>query len=436
MKPYLKLGIFLAVTVLCFALDAGLGMFGATLLLGVAGAAAEPAGSEPETPAVKPVEDEAAIMTLIKNGVEQQTKEINVKTGELETRLTQLSNKIDTAEALFKMNAPVSEKDKNDFKAMVKNSLIGIYRGKNELITNTFLNETTDAQGKYTVPAEWYGAILDKTLSFSSIMRNAQIFNMNSKTFELVKTASVPTWTFDASEGAERAVGNATFAKVILDRKDGGFIVLFSKRVLEDSAFDLTSYITMLASKAYANAIETAGFTGSISPEIVGLLGASGTTDVELESGSTGFKDLIYDKIIEATDAIPSTELPGAKWFMHRTIWNKVKQLKLDKVYAVSPEDRKAKMLEGFPVELTDKSYAYTDSAADKKFITFGDLKNMALGMRNGLSFEMFREGSVTEGVTTYNLLQQGLVAIRFDGAFDIKYTFPDAIATIKTAEA
>ena len=429
----LKLAVFLAVVAVCFALDAGLGMFGSALLLGtlgVAGGEAEAEGGEakaPPIPKMENVADEQVINTLVQNKVQEATDGFK-------SDILVLKNKIETAESLFRMNAPETPKEKNEFANVIKNGLLGMYKNKPELITNTFLNETTDSQGKYTVPAEWYGAILDKTQEFSTIMRNAQIYNMSGKTLELVKTSTVPSWSFDTAEGAARAVSNATFAKIILERKDGGFIVLFSKRLLEDSAFDLTSLVTMLAGKAFANAIETAGYTGDSGASITGLLEAgSGTTNVELDTGSTAFSDVIYDKIIEMVDAIPSTELANAKFYMNRTIWNKVKTLKFDKTYAVSPEDRKNKMLEGFPIELTDKSYALSASAANKKFITFGDLKNMALGMRNGLSFEFAKEGTVVEGETTYNLFQMGLIALKFDGAFDIDYTHADAIATLKT---
>lgn len=438
-----KLGIFLFLTALCFALDAGLGMFSGTMFIALAGAgvAGEPDNAD-EKPAIPEVKKNGIEPDEVKNMVNTAVDtKITELTHKFETEIRNVKDKADGLEGLFRNNgARVQDADKKEFNNMLRNGIKALVNGRAlpEEFRNGYMNETTDASGAYAVPVELYNQILDKTATFSTILRNAQIYKMNSKTLKLLKTASNPTFSYDG-EATARAVSGATLGQVLLSRKDGGFIVVFSKQLLEDEAFDLQAYITMLAAKAYANAVETAGYTGVVSPEIIGLLGASGTTDVEM-SGTNILTDFSYDQLFDVIATPPAADLLSSKFYMHRLMWALIKKLKTgtgaSAKYVLSDADRIAQKIEGFPVELTDMALTPATATAGTKALFFGDLSNMAFGMRQGFTLDFSKDATIVDGGSTYNLFQQGMIALNFGASHDIKYTFPTAIAAYKVKDA
>ncbi len=317
-----------------------------------------------------------------------------------------------------------------------RNLLRSIVYGKPELLPaeyKDFLNETDGGLGGYLVPQEWYDKIFSLVKQGGVAMRNATVYNMSRRELVIPKLDNIPTWSF-VTEGTVKPVSNPSFAQVILRRKDGGFIVLFSKQLLEDEVFDLMGFVTNLASQILAYTIDTAAFRG-YDGQIGGILTpGSGATIKELSGPD--FNDLSYDDIIDVVGSVPSHTLPKAKWYMNRTVYGLIKSLKYQGTseYVVNPQERKELTLEGFPVELTDACYSSTETQPDRAFIAFGDLSYMAIGLRNNLSIDFSKEATVQMGAQNVNLWQAGLVGLNFNASFDLKFTYPVALSVLKTA--
>ncbi|MCI0474099.1 MAG: phage major capsid protein [Ignavibacteria bacterium] len=317
-----------------------------------------------------------------------------------------------------------------------RNFLKSIVYSKPELMPaeyRDYLNETEGSAGGYLVPQEWHNRIMLLVSQGGVAMRNATVYNMTRRELVIPKLDSIPTWSF-VNEGTVKPVSNPSYAQVILRRKDGGFIVLFSKQLLEDEAFDVMGFVTNLAAQILSLTIDTAAFKG-IAGNISGLL-TNGIGASVVETAGADFSSLTYDDLINAVASVPSHTLPKAKWYMHRMIYGLIKQLRYGagSEYVLSPQDRKELLLEGYPVELTDACYSSIDSQADRAFIGFGDLAYMALGMRNSLTIDFSKEATVVVGGQNVNLWQSGLVGLNFSASFDIKFTFPSALAVIKSA--
>ena len=317
-----------------------------------------------------------------------------------------------------------------------RNFLKSIVYSKPELMPaeyRDYLNETVGSAGGFLVPLEWHNKIMSLVSQGGVAMRNATVYNMTRRELVIPKLDSIPTWSF-VNEGTVKPVSNPSYAQVILRRKDGGFIVLFSKQLLEDEAFDVMGFVTNLAAQILSLTIDTAAFKG-IAGNISGLL-TNGIGASVVETAGADFSSLAYDDLINAVASVPSHTLPKAKWFMHRMIYGLIKQLRYgaNSEYVLSPQDRKELLLEGYPVELTDACYSSIDSQADRAFIGFGDLAYMALGMRNSLTIDFSKEATVVVGGQNVNLWQSGLVGLNFSASFDIKFTYPSALAVIKSA--
>ncbi|MCX6162032.1 MAG: phage major capsid protein [Ignavibacteriae bacterium] len=295
----------------------------------------------------------------------------------------------------------------------------------------SYLGEASGNTGSNLVPQEWYNKIMSLVAEGGVAYRNATIFNMSRKDLVIPRMDTMPGFSF-VTEGAVKAVSNPTFSQVILSRKDGGFIVLFSKQLIDDEAFDLMSFVSEMAGKVFMLAIDRAAFRG-LTP-INGLL-SNGIGATIHEVAGDEFSAMTYDDLIAMVAAVPSHTLRNSKWYMNRTVYGSIKRLKYSVAgeYVLSPQDRKELLLEGYPVELTDACPAMGESGQDKAFIGFGDLSYMALGMRNSLSVDFSKEATVTAGESTINLWQTGLVGLNFGASFDIKFTFPSAISVLKT---
>lgn len=320
-----------------------------------------------------------------------------------------------------------------------RNFIKGIIYNRPELFSQrykSFMNETTGSSGGYLVPQEWYNKILSLAEATGVVRKNATVINMKRKELAIPKLDRLPGFTFVA-EGEMKPVSNPTFAQVVLSRKDGGFIVIFSKQLIEDEAFDIMGFVSRLAAQIISRTEDLAGFKG-ISDQINGLF-TNGIDSSIVTLASASINSVTYNDIINMVSAVPSETLGKAKWYMHRTVYGLLKTLKYENSneYVITPDERKSNMLEGFPVVLTDQAYSLSEDNPDRAFIGFGDLQYMILGSRNTLSIDYSKDATVDMGGgQTVNLWQNGLVGLNFGASFDIKFSFPSALVVAKTKES
>jgi len=299
--------------------------------------------------------------------------------------------------------------------------------------SKNFLNEGTGSAGGYLVPPEYYNKIMTNVFTESIVRKYSYFVNSESKELYIPKLANLPVFEF-VNEGGKKKVSNPSFSQIPLSRKDGGFIVLMSRQLLDDAKFDIMNFTTDIASKVISNSIDTAGFKGLGS--IKGLLDLL-VPCTEIETGDS-ILDLNFDNLIDMISAVPSASLPNARWFMHRSVWGLIKKLKYSgsNEYVVSPDDKQTMTLEGFPVVLSDNIYGVSDDEADKRFIVFGDLNYMILMMRESISISTSDAASVEFGGQQINLWQQGLIGLNLGVSFDINFSFPEAISVLRTVSA
>ena len=295
---------------------------------------------------------------------------------------------------------------------------------------SNWLNETTSSEGGYLVPQEWYNRIMSNVQAASVVRRNATVLKANSKELLIPKLSTLPAFSF-VNEGAAKAVSNPGFGQVKLSRKDGGFIVLLSKQLIEDNAFDVMGFVSDMASKIISNAIDEAGFKGL--GTIQGLMKLdSGAVPIILNGGLAGFN---YDALINCIAAVPSETLPTAKWYMHRSTLAAIRKLRYGTglEYVLDSNDRKQNTIEGYPVELTDNCFNFEAGSPSNGILVFGDLKQMMYMEREGITMSVSDAATIDIGGTQINLWQQGLIGLNFGVSFDIKFVYPESMALIVT---
>lgn len=432
-KRILFIAILFVITIAaCFMFDSELagGLSGVALATGAAGAVGIPEKKDGEETPTKKVEDvKIPKKEISENDIQQM---IDEKMSKMDEKIAGVISTQNMPKEEF--HDPANEKDdmvkrgREFIKAVVRNNpemLPEEYRTK----TN-WLNEGTNSEGLYTVPPEYYNQIMENVVEVSVIKNHAMIIESERKELLVPKLSTTPTFTF-VTEGNKKQISNPSFGQVALARKDGGFIILLSKQLVEDSMFDVMGFVSKISAKVIGQAIDTAGFKGLGS--IKGLLDLL-TPCTEVETG-VALANVTYDNILDMITAIPANELPNAKWFMHRTIWGMLKKLKYiaDGKFVISPEDKKSMTIENFPVVLSDQTNGIADDGSDKRFVVFGDLINMILMMRHEITVSVSDQASVEYGGTQINLWQQGLIGLNFGVSFDINYTFPEAISVLRT---
>lgn len=409
----------------CFVFDSEIagGLTGMTLATGIAGVAGIP-GKEDESP--KKIEDVNPRKEISENDVQRM---IDEKMSKMDEKIAGVISTQNMPKEEF--HNPANEKDdkvrrgREFIKAIIRKD-----PGSFPAEYKSWLNEGTNSAGLYLVPPEYYNQIMENITEVSAVKSHAMIIESEAKELYVPKLSTTPTFTF-VSEGNKKQVSNPSFGQVQLARKDGGFIILLSKQLVEDAMFDVMGFVSKISAKVIGQVIDTAGFKGLGS--IKGLLDLL-VACTEVEAGAT-LSTVTYDNILDMITAIPSDQLAKSKWFMHRTIWGMLKKKKYiaDGKYVISPEDKKSMTMENFPVVLSDQMYGISDDAGDKRFIVFGDLINMILMMRHGITVSVSDQASVEYGGSQINLWQQGLIGLNFGVSFDINYTFPEAISVLRT---
>lgn len=332
----------------------------------------------------------------------------------------------------YKVKSSNTESESKEFSQFIKSIVYKKPELMPDNLKSNYLNETTSADGGYTVPIEFYDKIMMNVQEQSVIRQNATIVKTEAKEVQIPKLSSASTFSF-VTEGSQKAVSNPVFSQVRLTRKDGGFIILLSRQLIEDSEFNILNFLTDMASRIISNAYDSAGFKGT-SGVITGILDSEyGATEIVAAGGTPN--SIVYDDILKCISAVPSHTLPKSKIYMHRSMHGYLRRLKDETGrYIISPDERKSMTMEGFPVVLSDNMYSYSESALSRGYIAFGDLSTVMLHERKNLEISVSDSASVNIGGTQINLWQQGLVGLNFGVSFDIKSVFPENIAVIQTA--
>jgi len=288
--------------------------------------------------------------------------------------------------------------------------------------------EGNTAQGGYLVPVEFMAQVSTLLKEYGLFRKYATNINMNSKTMTMPRLLAQASGAF-VNENTAKSVANNTFDQVTFTRHTYAFISPVSRELLQDSGVDLVALFAELAANDFARAEDVAGFAGSGSP-ITGIVNASGVNPVVL-SGTLA-ASLTYAKLLECITGVPSNAVPGAAWYMHRSVFDNILGLEdgSDRLIFSTIPDISNPSLLGYPVRLTDAMTADTVTAVDTPYIVFGNLKNSYLATREDMRIDV-ADQAVIEG---NSMFEKNMLAFRFEQAFDIQVVQPSAYSVLTSA--
>ena len=290
-----------------------------------------------------------------------------------------------------------------------------LLRGKR--MVHNVLSEGVGANGGYLVPEEFERQIID-TLKEENVMRRLckVISTASERKIPVAATHSTAAWT---AENAAFTESNPTFSQKTIDAYKLTDLIKVSIELLDDSAFDLESYIAREFAYAFGVAEEQAFCVGTGTGQPTGLFTASGGTVGVTAASSTA---VTTDEVISLIYALKAPYRKNAKFLMNDATVAALRKLKdTNGSYLWQPSVQAGQPDRLLGYELHTSPYAPT-MAAGALAVAFGDFQNYWIADRTGRTVQRLNELYSTNG-------QVGFVASeRVDG----KIILPEGIQLLK----
>ena len=277
-------------------------------------------------------------------------------------------------------------------------------------------------------PAEFSAEVQRLETQYGVALRDANV-RRTVRTSVLINKKATDVVVYETGEGVAKTATEMDFTQVEITLKKYAGIVPLSDELVEDSAVDLFSELTNSFARAFAKVADELVFTNATS----GLLKYSGVNEIVL-TAADGLHDVTFDDLNDMIYAIPADAMPGAKFYMHRSVLSAIQKIK-DKddlyIWTPGPNGVLNGTIWGYPYELVEVMPAATAGimAESTAFLLFGNLKYTTLLERTGIQLFIMKEGTVGE----VNLGEQDATALRAVKRFNAKPVFANAFSRLKT---
>ena len=228
----------------------------------------------------------------------------------------------------------------------------------------------TDSEGGYLVPDE-YERTLVEALEEENIFRQlAKVIQTSSGDRKIPVVASKGTASWIDEEGAYTE-SDDSFGQVSIGAYKLGTMIKVSEELLNDSVFDLESYIAREFARRIGAKEEEAFFTGDGTGKPLGILAASGGAETGVTAASA--TAVTADELMDLFYSLKSPYRKNAVWILNDSTIKAIRKLKDNNgQYLWQPS-----LVAGTPDTILGrpgKTSGYSHSvAAGAKTIGFGD---------------------------------------------------------------
>ena len=251
-------------------------------------------------------------------------------------------------------------------------------------VTNA-LQIGTDSEGGYLVPDE-YERTLVEALEEENIFRQmAKVIKTSSGDRKIPVVASKGTASWIDEEGAYPE-SDDSFGQVSIGAYKLGTMIKVSEELLNDSVFDLQSYISREFARRIGAKEEEAFFTGDGKGKPLGVLAATGGAETGVTAASA--TAVTADELMDLYYSLKSPYRKKAVWVLNDSTIKAIRKLKDNNgqyLWQPSLTAGAPDMILGRPI----KTSAYMPAiAAGAKTIAFGDFSYYWIADRQGRSFK------------------------------------------------
>ena len=296
-----------------------------------------------------------------------------------------------------------------------RRDFLNVLRGKPQIYN--VMHESVDADGGFLVPEEFENQIVT-ALEENNVIRSIAktITTAAERKIPIAATHSVAQWT---PENGAYTESNPTFGQKTIDAFKLTDLVKVSTELLQDSMFNLESYISSEFARAFGVAEEQAFCTGTGVGQPTGIFTENGG---EIGLTLTSTTNITCDNIIELVHSLKSPYRRNAVFLMNDSTISMLRKLKdTNGAYLWQPSLQAGQpdRLLGYP--LYTSPYVPT-VAAEALPIAFGDFSNYWIADRMGRSVQRLNElyagnGQVgflaTERVDAKVILSEGIKLLK-----------------------
>lgn len=328
--------------------------------------------------------------------------------------------------------------DDSDLPSQKKHTLKSVL----ELRLHTTSTSDTPKAG-YLLPKPFLAEVFVIVEQYGVARRNFMTIPMISKDLDLknVSTKVVSYWT---DEGSNITASDLVFAEGQLTNKKLAGLTSWTTELEEDMAISLLPVVAQLFAESIAKKEDEAAFIGDGSSTYGSFTGLGNLGSAEYVTGGSGETTpafLAEEDLRAAKNALSEARQVGAKWFMHRTVWDAICKLEDgggNRIVQENLRNNAEKQLLGFPVETVEVMPTYTGASADTPFIILGNPMRALMGLRRGVTADISREAIIQNGSGTviYNAFQGdgALLRITERVGFKVPSAYEDAFAVVQTA--
>lgn len=241
------------------------------------------------------------------------------------------------------------------------------------------------------VPSSIANKIIDKVVEICPIYQLANKYNVGG-------TLSIPYYDEStqaitmayAAEFTELESTSGKFTSIQLTGYLAGALTKISKSLINNSQFDIVSYVIDATARSIAKWIEKELLKGT-SEKVEGL---SGVKQIVTTASATA---ITADELIDLQESIPDVYQGAAIWIMSKATRTAIRKLKdADGDYLLNRDATAAwgYTLFGKPVYVSDNM---DNIGAGKTTVYYGDMSGLAVKLSEDLNIEVLREKFATQ---------------------------------------
>ena len=273
------------------------------------------------------------------------------------------------------------------------------------------------------MPDEYERTLVQALEEENVFRRLAKVIQTSSGDRKIPVVATKGTASWIDEEGAYTE-SDDSFGQVSIGAYKLGTMIKVSEELLNDSVFDLESYISREFARRIGAKEEEAFFTGDGSGKPLGILAATGGAETGVTAASA--TAITADELIDLFYSLKAPYRRNAVWVLNDSTIKAIRKLKDNQgqyLWQPSLTAGAPDLLLGKPV----RTSAYMPAiAADAKTIAFGDFSYYWIADRQGRSFKRLNELYAATGQVGF------LASQRVDG----KLILPEAIKVLAQKSA
>ena len=306
----------------------------------------------------------------------------------------------------------------DSYKAAFWNSI----RNRNWIDVNNDLHIGTDAEGGYLVPDEFERKLVEALEEESIFRQMATVIKTSNgdRKIPIVTSKGEAVWM---DEEQQYTLSDDTFGQASLSAYKLGTAIKISEELLNDSVFDLPSYIAREFARRLGAKEEEAFFVGDGKGKPTGIFHTVGGAE---DGATTTGANITFDDVMELFYSLRSPYRKKAVWVLNDSTVKALRKLKDNTGNYIWNPSVQAGVLDTILNRPYKTSSYVPEIKAGNKCMAFGDFSYYWVADRQGRSFKRLNELFAMTGQVGF------LASQRLDG----KLILPEAIKTLTIKKA